>query len=85
MYTVRTDPAPDPELLNAILTVASSAKNVEGDLEVHLGLEADVDRVLDLIRARGIGVRALLPKKRSLEEVFLATVDKESAEEEGGS
>ncbi len=36
--------------------------------------QEDVDRAVDLLRAAGLGVRSLVPRRRTLEEIFLHAV-----------
>jgi ABC-2 type transport system ATP-binding protein len=47
-----------------------------GDLwEVTLTDGQTIDPVVDLLRARGLGLRHLIEKRQSLEDLFLATVE----------
>jgi ABC-2 type transport system ATP-binding protein len=80
VYRIGTDPAPEDLLIEAVRTVVIDAGRVESGLEIHVDQDADVDRVIDLIRNRGVGIRSLVAKRRSLEEVFLATLGQESPE-----
>ena len=82
IYRIGTAPAPDELLIEAIRTFVIAAESVEGGMEIHVGQDTDVDRVIDVIRTRGIGIRSLIAKRRSLEEVFLATLDKEHPDTE---
>jgi len=75
VYRIQTDPRPDPELIEAIAGRVVSAAPSDDGLEVALRRKEDIDPVIDLLRSRGIGIRALLGKKLSLEEVFLDAVD----------
>ncbi len=46
-----------------------------GDLwEVGLKDDQTIDPVVDLLRARGLGLRHLVEKRQTLEDLFLATV-----------
>jgi ABC-2 type transport system ATP-binding protein len=71
---VSTVPAVEGELLERLreLAVAVNARGAE--LEVALRAEDDVDRVVDLLRSRGISIRLLQAKRQSLEDAFLLAV-----------
>lgn len=50
--------------------------NQRGDLwEVELTDGQGIDPVVDLLRSRGLSIRHLVEKRRSLEDLFMATVD----------
>lgn len=72
--TLITSPPPDAGLWESLRAVATSIEPVEGGVEVGLAADEDVDRVVDLVRGRGVSIRALVPKRFSLEEVFLQAV-----------
>jgi ABC-2 type transport system ATP-binding protein len=72
---VRTAPAPDDALVAALAPLVKSAKR-EGDdaVVVELASDGDVDKVVDLVRARGLSLRELAPRRATLEDVFLGLV-----------
>jgi ABC-2 type transport system ATP-binding protein len=45
---------------------------------IGLAREEDIDRVVDLMRAGGISIRVIMPRRRSLEDVFIALVQEAS-------
>jgi ABC-2 type transport system ATP-binding protein len=47
----------------------------DGLWEVKLADGQSIDPVVDLLRARGLGIRHLVEKRESLEEIFMATVE----------
>ena len=73
-FVVRTVPSASEEDLAKIGTVAKSVTREGEHLRVELAAEGDVDRLVDLVRARGLSLRELLPKKSSLEEYFLEAI-----------
>ncbi|MBI4563330.1 MAG: ABC transporter ATP-binding protein [Planctomycetes bacterium] len=74
VYELRFDGRIDP-LLPEI------QKRVRGLRRIDQGIEVDVDGrdalngVIDFVRDRGIGLVGLTPKKQTLEDVFLQTID----------
>jgi hypothetical protein len=72
---VRTAPAPDEALVAALAPLVKSVKR-EGDdgLVVELASDGDVDKVVDLVRARGVSLRELTPRRATLEDVFIGLV-----------
>jgi ABC-2 type transport system ATP-binding protein len=76
VYRVEVVPAPPPETLQALAEFAVSVEtNDEGQLEVGLGSEPDVDRLVDALRGAGCSIRSLSGKRASLEEVFLRAIE----------
>ncbi|MBN1420223.1 MAG: ABC transporter ATP-binding protein [Planctomycetes bacterium] len=84
VYRIRTDPRPTPELVGALGERGMSATACGDDLDVAVERKEDIDPIIDFLRSRGIGIRSLLGKKLSLEEVFLAAVDEDRGRREGG-
>jgi ABC-2 type transport system ATP-binding protein len=74
-YTLVTAPALDETARAALLEVAVSVTEADGAYQIELHSDGDIDRVIDLLRARQISVRGLSSKRLSLEEVFLDAVD----------
>ncbi len=70
-YHLKTSPPLDAaareELSRVAVTVAAAGDGVE----IGLAKEEDLDRVVDLLRARKVGIRGLTALRHSLEEVFL--------------
>ena len=83
VYEIRTEPPVDDPALEAVRAIASAAGRTEAGIEVGVRADADIDAVVDLLRARGLGIRALAGKRISLEDVFLAAVG-DGEEEKGG-
>lgn len=80
-FRIETAPALDAAALGALAGLvlsAAPAANGKGH-ELKVAREADIDAVIDRLRERGIGIRALDGKRFSLEEVFLGAVEKEPA------
>jgi ABC-2 type transport system ATP-binding protein len=50
-------------------------KAVDGMWEVELQGGQSIDPVVDLLRSRGLGLRHLIEKRQTLEDLFLKTVD----------
>ncbi|MCY3021832.1 MAG: ABC transporter ATP-binding protein [Planctomycetota bacterium] len=76
LFALTTVPPLDEALRQALLEIAVSARQVAGGCEVELRSDADLDRVIDLLRARGVSIRSVASKRLSLEDVFLQAVDK---------
>ena len=77
-FTITTAAPPPPEVVAQVARLAVSVQVTETGLEVALGDDAAIDAVVDLLRARGVGLRGLSGKRHTLEAVFLESV-KESA------
>lgn len=81
---VTTVPALGPSDIEALLQVATAVEPLRGakatadTFEIGLAQDDDLDRVVDLLRARNLSIRWLAMKKLSLEEVFLGAVRGES-------
>jgi len=45
--------------------------------EIHLTEDQSIDPVVDLIRSRGLSLRHLVEKRQTLEDMFVATVERE--------
>jgi ABC-2 type transport system ATP-binding protein len=82
MYILTTAPALDSAARHALLEVAVSVSpaNVDGACLIELRSDADIDRVIDLLRARQVSIRGLETKRLSLEDVFMQVVDKNAGE-----
>ena len=74
-YTFATQPALDPAARTALLEFAVGLGDENGGHWIELRQDADIDRAIDLLRARGFSLRALAGKRTSLEEVFLKAID----------
>jgi ABC-2 type transport system ATP-binding protein len=48
--------------------------------EVMLTSEQTIDPIVDLLRSRGVGIRYLVEKRQTLEDIFIATVDTKAGE-----
>lgn len=75
VFRIETAPPPTPELLEQLRALVVAVEAFPGGVEVSVEREPDVDRVVDLLRARGVGIRGLAGKRLSLEEVFLQTLE----------
>ncbi len=75
VFTLRSDPGIDAATRAAI---AAIAVQIEGDnatgWRVTVADASDIDRVVDVLRARHIGIRTLIAERLTLEEVFLRSV-----------
>ncbi|MEZ0228395.1 MAG: ABC transporter ATP-binding protein [Planctomycetota bacterium] len=72
---LKTIPAPSDEDIAAIARVAKTVTRAPNDVTiVQLENENDVDKVVDAVRARGLSLRELTPKKPTLEQYFLQAV-----------
>lgn len=63
-----------------LLGIAETLTETGGAYELTLREEGDIDRVVDLLRARRISLRTLTAKRPSLEDVFLQAVDTKAGE-----
>jgi ABC-2 type transport system ATP-binding protein len=79
IVAVSTRPLPDAALLDALRPLVASIAPLPDGFEVGLASEDGIDAVVDLLRGRGFGIRSLVPKRFSLEEVFLQTVRGEAS------
>ena len=79
LYSIVTSPPLDDAHLEALRGLTLSVARAGDGVDVTMREERDVDQVVDWLRARGIGIRALALRRASLEEVFLAAVGKEDA------
>lgn len=57
-----------------IEAIATRFAPTDGGFSVHVEDAADVDRVIDVLRAGGIGIRGITANRQSLEDVFLDVV-----------
>jgi ABC-2 type transport system ATP-binding protein len=81
-FELRTEPAIDAEAAAALGAITTSVRiDPAGAVEIGVVDAAGIDAVVDLLRARGIGVRHLVGKRMSLEEVFLAAVVENGTED----
>ncbi|HEY3325327.1 MAG TPA: ABC transporter ATP-binding protein [Planctomycetota bacterium] len=80
VYTLNTSAPLDEQTRAALLEIAHSVTDSDGGYQLDLRCDEDVDRVVDLLRARKIGIRGLTSKRLSLEEVFLQVVDTRAGE-----
>ena len=69
-----TIPALDDVTQAVLAKMGLRLRPVEDGFELSLQRSEDIDRVVDLLRERNISIRALVPKRFSLEEVFLKAV-----------
>jgi ABC-2 type transport system ATP-binding protein len=73
-FTITTAAPPPPEVVLEVEALAVSVRATATELEVSLDDDAKIDAVVDLLRARGIGLRGLAVKRDSLETVFLEAI-----------
>jgi ABC-2 type transport system ATP-binding protein len=73
-FTITTSAAVPPDVLAEVARLAIGAHANPDGIEVALAADGAIDAVIDLLRARGIGLRGLASKRQSLEEVFLESV-----------
>jgi len=71
---IHTVPAPNEAVRAELGKLCRSVKDAGGALEVTLEKEEQLDAVVDLLRARGLSIRELAPKRLTLEDVFLDTL-----------
>ena len=71
---VTTVPPLDSVTQAVLAQRALAVRPVDEGFEIELRREEDTDAIVDLLRARGISIRALVPKRFSLEDVFLHAV-----------
>jgi ABC-2 type transport system ATP-binding protein len=74
-FTITTAAPPPPEVVAEAGALAVSVRTTPTGLEVTLEDDARVDAIVDLLRARGVGLRGLTGKRDSLEAVFLETIE----------
>jgi ABC-2 type transport system ATP-binding protein len=70
-YRIATVPPLDPATAEELARLASTVRPAPEGFEIGLAKADDIDRVVDLLRARGFGIRSLAGTRLSLEEVFL--------------
>lgn len=75
VFSLTTIPPLDEAARAALAQIALKVEVAGDACNLELREDADVDRVVDLLRARQIGLRALSRKRSSLEDVFLSAVD----------
>lgn len=80
VYTLATATPLDDDARRALQEVAASVRGADGGYEIELRGDEEIDRVLDLLRARHVSIRGLSGKRLSLEEVFLQAVDTKAEE-----
>jgi len=85
LVRIRTSPDPSPAVMEELEKIAISVQPRDGELELTFEREEDIDRVVDLLRARSLGIRSLVSKRHTLEEVFIQTLDVGSARGERAS
>ncbi len=79
--SVRFELARTPPDLGALLAGIGSALVPQPDgFELALGDDAELDRCIDRLRGAGVSIRAVWPRKLSLEEAFVGLV-----KEQGGA
>ncbi len=74
IYSIRTAAPLPPAVINEVRAFVVHARLDNGLLEVSLAEDSDIDRVVELLRARGCALRHLESKRHSLEEVFLESL-----------
>jgi ABC-2 type transport system ATP-binding protein len=85
-YLIGAVPRPDAGVVGEMRKLAVSVQERPEGLEVGLVRPEGIDPIVDLLRARGIGVRSLTSKRMTLEEVFIEAVQevgKQRPEEAG--
>ncbi len=75
MFSLTTQPEPDEATVAAVRELVVEVNVTGTELEVQIAREDDIDGVVDLLRSRGIGLRALSKKRLTLEQVFLQVID----------
>lgn len=73
-YQVLDLAGPVAEALPEIVARWPGAQWSDGRLEAPISDPADLDRLIDLLRARGVSIRGLREKKVTLEDVFMGLV-----------
>lgn len=74
-YIVRTSPTIDDATFATIGQLVRTCTRDGEKLDLEVDEESDIDRVIDALRSRGVGLRGLQVRKWSLEEVFLQSVE----------
>jgi len=74
-HRITTVPGADAQILESLAQFASNVSASDGVLELTLPCTEDIDRVVDLLRAKHISIRSIEGKKNTLEQVFLEAVD----------
>jgi ABC-2 type transport system ATP-binding protein len=69
LYSIRTEGAMDG-VVEALSALAPDARRTPDGIELTLEEPRDLDRAIDLLRSRGVGVRGVTEKRFSLEDVF---------------
>jgi ABC-2 type transport system ATP-binding protein len=62
------------DLIGDLMNVVEWARPMEGGMEVQVEDPRQIDKVIDFLRSRNIGIRGLVAKTNKLEDVFLKTV-----------
>jgi ABC-type multidrug transport system ATPase subunit len=65
-----------PDLEQLLAGIGHGFSAMETGFELALD-EAEVDRAIDRLRAAGVGIRAITPRRLNLEESFIDVVGKE--------
>jgi ABC-2 type transport system ATP-binding protein len=71
---LRVVPSPSDEDLAKLAAIAKSIRRENGTLVCSLANEGDIDRLVDAVRARGLSLRELAPRRASLEQFFLDAI-----------
>jgi ABC-2 type transport system ATP-binding protein len=76
--SVRFDVTPMPDLARVLAGLPAPLKTDERGFEVAMAA-GETDTVIDRLRSAGISIRAVTPRKLTLEESFIEVVNRESA------
>ncbi|MBI3723999.1 ABC transporter ATP-binding protein [bacterium] len=85
VLAVRTVPKASDEDLAQIAKVSKAARREGEGLIIELAQESDVDKLVDLVRSRGLSLRELVARRASLEEFFLEKIGDAASSPPGGS
>ncbi len=80
LYKLSTSAPLDAAARQALSEIALAITESDHAYLLELRSDADIDRIIDLLRSRQIGIRGLEGKRMSLEEVFMQVVDTKAGE-----
>jgi ABC-2 type transport system ATP-binding protein len=69
LYSIRTE-GPMEGVTESLAALAPDVRRTPEGIELTLAEPKDLDRAIDLLRSRGVGVRGVTEKRVSLEDVF---------------
>ena len=74
VYVLTTDPILDTATIQSLASDRVRVSTAQNQVELAMPVLADIDPIVDALRARGIGIRGLTLKRQSLEDVFIASL-----------